>query len=166
MKKRTPELVAQLLTLTTYSWARSDAKDRELPWLSVKDAATRFGISESTVRKWTRRGTYKTGTGQLIRNIHPPGLCEGRPCVIHNPSEHRMREYPTQFRSDRNPPIMERICPHGVGHPDPDDLAWHASQGRGSWIGIHGCCGCCTEPGEFDRLIAAHHQSEEEAANA
>ena len=45
---------------------------------------------------------------------------------------------------------MERICKHGVGHPDPDDLAFKKriaeKFGRDSYDeGIHGCCGCCME---------------------
>lgn len=38
----------------------------------------------------------------------------------------------SHWRDDRS--FMERICPHGVGHPDPDDE--HADP-------IHGCDGCC-----------------------
>jgi hypothetical protein len=36
---------------------------------------------------------------------------------------------------------MERICPCGVGHPDPDDAAYRLSQGDDDTT--HGCCGCC-----------------------
>jgi hypothetical protein len=45
-----------------------------------------------------------------------------------------MKTWPLHWRYDRG--ILERICPHGVGHPDPDDKA-SASDG------IHGCDGCC-----------------------
>lgn len=82
---------------------------------------------------------YITGEGQVLGNIHDRSACLGRACVIHDPSDHSMRDFPTYFRSDRG--IMERICPHGIGHPDPDDAAWHASKGRD--IGVHGCDGCC-----------------------
>jgi hypothetical protein len=34
---------------------------------------------------------------------------------------------------------MERICEHGVGHPDPDDLRVI----RDRIMGIHACDGCC-----------------------
>lgn len=78
--------------------------------------------------------TWTDGTGQTLHNVHSPEICQGRPCVIHNPSDHHMREWPTHYRFDRR--IMERICPHGIGHPDPDD----PFTGRG----IHGCDGCCT----------------------
>lgn len=83
---------------------------------------------------------YITGTGQRIR-VHTADKCVGRHCPIHNPSDHPMKDYPTHWRQDRN--MMERICPHGVGHPDPDDLAYKKSIGDSGHLGIHGCDGCC-----------------------
>lgn len=59
------------------------------------------------------------------------------PCPVHAPSDHGMVNFRRSWRSDRK--IMERICPHGVGHPDPDDFA--IMTGRDP--GIHGCDGCC-----------------------
>lgn len=85
-----------------------------------------------------------TGTGQKLFNIHSAEMCEGRHCVIHNPSEHHMRDFKTHWREDRQ--MMERICPHGVGHPDPDDHEYRASQASDEdkpYISIHGCDGCC-----------------------
>lgn len=80
----------------------------------------------------------------VLSNVHDESKCAGRPCVLHNPSDHHMREWPMLFRADRH--LMERTCPHGVGHPDPDDLSWHVSEGR-EWQGVHGCCaeGCCRD---------------------
>ena len=46
------------------------------------------------------------------------------------------------WRFDRS--IMERVCPHGVGHPDPDDLSFRAI--HGDQDATHGCDGCCTDP--------------------
>lgn len=80
----------------------------------------------------------------ILVNVHEPALCAGRHCVIHNPSNHHMRKWETHYRADLG--IMERLCPdRGIGHPDPDDLAWHISQGR-DWAGVHGCDGCCVPP--------------------
>ncbi len=74
---------------------------------------------------------------------HAPDKCEGRNCCIHNPSDHHMRRWEMNYRHDKG--IMERICPeHGVGHPDPDDLAYWVSVGRFE-MGIHACCGCCED---------------------
>ena len=39
---------------------------------------------------------------------------------------------------------MERTCPHGVGHPDPDSPWAHDSH---EWI--HGCDGCCLDEDIF-----------------
>ena len=80
---------------------------------------------------------YKTGTGQWII-VHPQGNCAAHPCPIHNPSQHHMRDWPTHWRTDRR--IMERICPHGVGHPDPDCRYVMESN-------VHGCDGCCQPQG-------------------
>jgi hypothetical protein len=79
---------------------------------------------------------YVTGTRQVLR-VHDPKDCEGEVCTIHNPSAHHMREWPTHWRADRH--MMERLCPHGVGHPDPDDRSQDA---------VHGCDGCCIPPPE------------------
>lgn len=60
-----------------------------------------------------------------------------------------MVDWPTHVRYDRWA-LTERICPkHGVGHPDPDSLAWQRSMVErgaipaGAVSDIHGCCGCC-----------------------
>ena len=91
---------------------------------------------------------YVTGTGQQIQ-VHDHVACTGQHCVIHNPSGHSMRSFPTHWRSDRY--LMERICPHGIGHPDPDDIEFkrHA-MGPHPWTDeqirtevVHGCDGCC-----------------------
>ena len=37
---------------------------------------------------------------------------------------------------------MERVCKHGVGHPDPDDAAYNDRTGNG-FLNVHGCDGCC-----------------------
>jgi hypothetical protein len=76
----------------------------------------------------------------VLENVHLPASCEGEFCVIHNPSEHHMRSWPLVWRDDKG--VMERMCAHGVGHPDPDDAAFQARVGRGS-LNIHGCDVCC-----------------------
>lgn len=92
---------------------------------------------------------FVTGKGQMLHNVHRAEACEGQDaCVIHKPSEHSMRLFATNWRDggpfDVKPPHMERICPHGVGHPDPDDVAYHKAHGR-DYISVHGCDGCCRE---------------------
>ena len=75
--------------------------------------------------------------------VHSSKECAGRNCCIHNPSDHPLKDAPLNWRPDRG--IMERICKHGVGHDDPDDLAYREMTGREA-SGTHGCCGCCARP--------------------
>lgn len=91
---------------------------------------------------------YVTGVGEVLVNVHLPGTCAGEHCVVHNPSDHVMRDFPTHWRGDRQ--LMERICPHGVGHPDPDHIT-ATRKLRGDRYadaeGVHGCDGCCRGEG-------------------
>lgn len=82
-----------------------------------------------------------------LSGVHPRRACkaDGFPCVVHAPSEHHMRDFPLLWRGDRR--LFERTCPHNVGHPDPDDLAFHVRNGN-AWQANHGCDGCCRPPGE------------------
>jgi hypothetical protein len=83
---------------------------------------------------------------QMLGNVHDREDCSGA-CPIHAPSDHHMREWPLHWRDDRR--LMERICPHGVGHPDPDHIAF-TEQLRGSRAAdvesTHGCDGCRRPP--------------------
>lgn len=92
---------------------------------------------------------YKSGTGQYLA-VHTKLSCSGKYCVIHYPSDHCMKDFPTHWRADRH--LMERICPHGIGHPDPDDLAFKKMIYKGTkeeaekyiyYEEVHGCDGCC-----------------------
>lgn len=90
-------------------------------------------------------GTYQTGTGQTVVNVHDKDLfCLVHGCAIHNPSDHHMKDWPTNWRADRR--LMERVCPHGVGHPDPDTVNYRkVNEGATDDDFIHGCDGCCHE---------------------
>jgi len=67
---------------------------------------------------------FLTGTGQAI-TVHERNASCADGCAIHSPTAHALRDARTHWRSDRG--IMERICEHGVGHPDPDGLAFARS---------------------------------------
>lgn len=100
--------------------------------------------------------------GKVHLKVHDPAKCIGRPCVIHHPSDHHMKDWPLHWRSDTG--VMERWCPHDVGHPDPDHMAYVRSltpehecvvddftdaccvYPHLEWQGVHGCDGCCTQP--------------------
>lgn len=76
----------------------------------------------------------------MLTDVHDPARCQGRPCVIHNPTPHRMSGWKLHWRNDRG--LFERLCRHGIGHPDPDQFAYWASIDQ-RWQSVHGCCGCC-----------------------
>jgi len=116
---------------------------------------------------------HGTVQGQAPVRVHPRAQCEGRgiPCCIHDPSPHHMRDWPMTWRADTG--VMERACPHGTGHPDPDHMAYVLSLtpahrcvfnrdqelAPGEWLdlddqdgcpfphlewqAVHGCDGCC-----------------------
>ena len=75
---------------------------------------------------------------------HSIAQCTGKPCCVHNPSDHHMRDWPQNYRIDNG--VTERICSHGVGHPDPDQT-WPKDDPH--WI--HGCDGCCSPEREIPK---------------
>lgn len=75
--------------------------------------------------------------GLTLLNVHEPAKCAGEVCCIHNPTDHHMRTWRQNWRGDKG--MVERLCPHGIGHPDPDDLLVRTTR----WAGVHGCDGCC-----------------------
>lgn len=74
---------------------------------------------------------------------HPPEKCAGEYCCIHSPSDHHMKNWKQHWRNDTK--VMERICQHGVGHPDPDHLASIEDPTKLKLDSIHGCDLCCTQ---------------------
>lgn len=78
--------------------------------------------------------------GIRLENVHDASLCVGRPCVVHNPTDHHMRGFRLLWRDDRK--IFERVCPHGIGHPDPDQFHYWRENDM-EYEGVHGCDGCC-----------------------
>lgn len=85
---------------------------------------------------------FVTNAGDKLK-VHSRQDCRGPVCPIHNPTPHHMREWPMIWRGDRR--IFERICEHGIGHPDPDDQEAKLFI-QGLRDGIHGCDGCCAQP--------------------
>lgn len=78
---------------------------------------------------------------------HTKDKCAGQRCIFHNPTKHKMRKWPMNLRLDAwAAPLIERICEHGVGHPDPDSVDYmervSPKGSKGTW-GVHGCDGCC-----------------------
>ena len=74
-----------------------------------------------------------------MSGVHNRGICNGAPCVIHNPLSGPWDRWKTHWREDRR--IRERMWPHGVGPPVAEDY------GRLTDVElIHGCCGCTCAP--------------------
>lgn len=84
---------------------------------------------------------------------HGPNQCSGEFCCIHNPSDHPLNRAQMLWRDDRK--LIERLCDHGVGHPDPDDIAHKRRFLTAKGLTpeevehavrpytVHGCDGCC-----------------------
>lgn len=83
------------------------------------------------------------GTDTQLTNVHNETPDCGDGCMIHNPSTgHHMnvQDWPYTWRIGKH--VMERTCPHGIGHPDPDEANYQKRKGRG-YMNVHGCDGCC-----------------------
>lgn len=77
----------------------------------------------------------------LLKNTHRTAMCDGRVCVVHNPSRHHMSGWPIVWKP--GPGIVERVCEHGLGHPDPDQFFHWDLTGQHT-LKKHRCDGCCT----------------------
>lgn len=85
---------------------------------------------------------YITGAGQRVF-VHRRNASCASGCVIHHPTDPH-QEWPTYWRADRQ--MMERLCTHGVGHPDRDHIAFirfRYGDAAAATEAVHGCCGCC-----------------------
>lgn len=103
---------------------------------------------------WMFEGSWVDGDYDIVvlydgRWLHTHGIkkCLGRsgPCCIHSPSDHHMRAWPQSWRPDLK--VMERLCPHGQGHPDPD--------GYGPDVQHDICDGCCDPRGRTYSVLAS-----------
>lgn len=75
--------------------------------------------------------------GQILKSVHDGSVCAGRPCPIHNISDHSLKYAVQRWNSEKG--CVERQCDHMKWHPDPDDITIHTE---------HKCCGqrCCNGP--------------------
>lgn len=104
-----------------------------------------------TTRKWTVESVAVAPYGAVVAGplevtTHSVFDCLGPNCVVHNPSNHPLKDAPITLRADKGG-VVERICEHGTGHPDPDDM-WFRRTHLGEDLLVltaHGCCGCCRE---------------------
>lgn len=86
-----------------------------------------------------------TDDADVVWKVHKAAVCDGENCAIHNPSDHPLKDAKIMIRSDAfKHGLAERFCKHGVGHSDPDSVAFYSRQGTHG-MGVHGCDGCCRE---------------------
>lgn len=84
--------------------------------------------------------THLLESGQTLVNVHPRLECVGEWCPIHRPMPGPWSNWPRQWSDERD--IMERVCPHGIGHPVAEMYQWAMERGRGFDL-VHGCCSSC-----------------------
>ena len=70
--------------------------------------------------------------------------CDIDGCAIHNPSYHPLSDAKQLIRTDKYM-LVEDICEHGVGHPNPDSASFISKKIGDTSIWVHGCDGCCRE---------------------
>lgn len=111
-------------------------------WYSLDDLYDALESRDLKIHDAIERGDlqYTEVEGIGLVGVHDPARCEGERCVIHNPTDHHMRAFNLIWRDDRG--LFERICPHGIGHPDPDQFEFWKKVGM-EYMGVHGCDGCC-----------------------
>lgn len=110
------------------------------PWKPVSCELVLHDWSEMHV--WRRR-TYVILQGNFrtkpYLNHHDIFSCKGEWCSIHRPKPGVWDSWPLLWRSDTR--IMERVCPHGCGHPAVEQLDHWAATDQ-MYQAVHGCCGC------------------------
>lgn len=102
------------------------------------------------------KGPYEFRNGAYY--VHTIARCEGSNCVIHNPSDHKMKDWPRVLLDSA---LVERQCDHDIGHPDPDSLAWlvRTSGEEQKGLGVHSCDGCCTTDDDELKSIRMNGES-------
>lgn len=89
--------------------------------------------SPATHDQWTDDNDVKWWVHRWKRS------CADEGCAIHAPTKHHMNDWPMIMRGDT---LIERLCEHGIYHPDPDSLKFFHKVGKFE-IGEHHCDACC-----------------------
>ena len=78
--------------------------------------------------------------GWKYTNLHARTWeCDRYGCMVHNPDLEWVGNRENWPYSPRGDGRMERICPHGIGHPDPDTAEYLERTFYGTWMWVHGC---------------------------
>ena len=91
-------------------------------------------------------GEHGSIAGVLV--THDSTECALEVCCLHHPSDHPLASAPLRWRHDLE--YMERVCEHGIGHPDPDSLAYiYVVYGEmaAAFVSVHRCDRCCGQEG-------------------
>lgn len=122
--------------------------------LGIQDPMMRAMMAETLRAEMSAPlSAYLGGGGR----VHTKEQCKasrkaGAPkgCVIHKPTLHRLTGAAQVVRSST---LIEDICEHGVGHPNPDSAAYLNWRDKTEHWGTHGCDGCCGPlPDKYDYL--------------
>lgn len=117
------------------------ARDHEL-WRRA-DSYVR-NLTPETVKTLESRGKVQLSDDLTIVNVHDPAACAEQFCAIHRPSNHPLCKSPRTFTTG----LVQRVCRHGVKHPDPDSIAWLKRSDGWATAELrakHNCCKsrCC-----------------------
>lgn len=100
------------------------------------------GLTTETHRYFDGIRIHDVEDCSALRGPDKWGRTLGMFCPFDKPSQHPLSDARLNLRDDRYG-LMERICRHGVGHPDPDSVDFlERVTGETHW-GVHGCDGCC-----------------------
>jgi hypothetical protein len=83
-------------------------------------------------------GKYEVTDGMYHHHVDDCDPTTG--CPFHGHSDHHMVGWPMDLTSYG---LVQRICQHGVRHPDPDAVAFYSAKIGGAPWDIHTCDGCC-----------------------
>ena len=111
------------------------ADDVPDPCPEVRRMAHAYGIVQRTRQRYIQLDP----AGRLTVRGHHVADCPD-PCPIHRPTSHHMVTWPPIRRAGAD--YIERVCPHDLPHPDPDDHHIRAAYQQPR----HACDGCCRPP--------------------
>lgn len=121
--------------------ALSDEHFRE----SIIDIVTQAYVDyTSSLEEYIPANVWEDCTGRKFRVHEEEWDCAIYGCAIHSPTNHPLVDAKQLMRVDKNY-LIERICTHGIGHPDPDSANFLEKSGYSKAIWVHGCDGCCQD---------------------
>lgn len=131
--------------LSEYLWTNYTINEIEtaLADVKLKTAMAEQKAVNALIDHYKPLESWVSGTGQKMK-VHAKNSDCDAGCVIHNPTLEPHKDWPTHWRVGEY--LMERVCPHGVGHPDLDHLEFVRKIKGEEYAhsqSIHGCDGCC-----------------------